>query len=315
MGCDEEVGTTERVSAEASSTTVEDRLRRDAAWDLGARSGAGRPGGSVRTRIRAVDGEDVRDRFDSVATEEPLQIRLAAGGQAATIAVTMRTPGADFELAAGFLSGEAIVAGPDDVTAVRYCTEDDQLYNTVTVDLAAPALPELAALDRHFVTSSACGVCGAASLDALSTRGLRPVEPGPRVDAEVLRALPGALRGAQGVFEATGGLHASGLYDAGGALLAVREDVGRHNAVDKLVGRALLDGELPLGDRVLLVSGRASFEICQKAVAAGIGVVAAVSAPSSLAVQTCERFGVSLVGFLRGARFNVYAHPERVATG
>jgi FdhD protein len=271
-----------------------------------------RPGGTVRTRIRAVDAGRVRDRFDSVATEEPLQIRLTAGGQTETVAVTMRTPGADFELATGFLSGEGILTGPDDLTAVRYCVEDGQLYNTVTVDLAAAGLPDLGALDRHFYTSSACGVCGAASLDALATRGLRPVAEGPTVSAGVLRSLPGALRHAQSVFEATGGLHAAGIFDSGGSLLAVREDVGRHNAVDKLVGRALLDGQLPLADRLLMVSGRASFEICQKAVAAGIGIVAAVSAPSSLAVDTCEQFGVTLVGFLRGERFNVYAHPERL---
>ncbi len=295
--------------------SVEDRLRRDAARDDRQPGAGSRPGGSVRTRIRAVDGEHVRDRYDSVATEEPLQIRLTAGGRTETVAITMRTPGADFELAAGFLAGENILAGPDDVTSVRYCVDDDQLYNTVTVDLTARELPDLAALERHFFTSSACGVCGAASLDALATRGLGMVGDGTSLTADTLRSLPEALRRAQGVFDSTGGLHAAGLFAADGSLLAVREDVGRHNAVDKLVGRALLDGALPLADRLLMVSGRASFEICQKAVAAGVPVVAAVSAPSSLAVDTCERFGVTLVGFLRGERFNVYTHPERLAPG
>jgi FdhD protein len=294
--------------------TVEDRASADAGR-AGAPTLAGRrPGGTTRTRIRAVDGARARDRLDSVATEEPLQIRLTAGGRTVTVAITMRTPGADFELAAGFLSGEAILAGPGDLRAVRYCVDDVQLYNTVTVDLAAGELPDLGTLDRHFFTSSACGVCGAASLEALATRGLRSVPSAVSVSADALRSLPGAMRQAQGVFEATGGLHAAGLFDAGGSLLAVREDVGRHNAVDKLVGRALLDGELPLSDRLLMVSGRASFEICQKAVAAGIPLVAAVSAPSSLAVATCERFGVTLVGFLRGQRFNVYTHADRIVT-
>jgi FdhD protein len=229
----------------------------------------------------------------------------------------MRTPGADFELAAGFLHGEGVVAGRDSIRRITYCVDRDlaeeQRYNVVNVELAADALPDLAPLERHFYTSSACGVCGRAGLEALSARGCPPPAPGLAVAPEVLYRLPEQLREHQRVFAATGGLHAAGLFRADGELLAVREDVGRHNAVDKLVGWALLAGLLPLAGHVLVVSGRASYEILQKALAAGIPVVCAVSAPSSLAVAVARAFDLTLVGFLRGRRFTIYSGAERIA--
>ncbi|MBG0827991.1 formate dehydrogenase accessory sulfurtransferase FdhD [Planomonospora sp. ID67723] len=279
-------------------------------------AGAGRPGPVSRTRVREFSGETVRDRRDDLATEEPLEIRMRAGGERRTVAVTMRTPGHDFELAAGFLHGEGAVA-PGAITSISYCTDDDvppeARYNTVTVRLRGERLPAPASLDRHFVTSSACGVCGTASLEALRDRcPPLPVSDGPHVPPEVLYGLPDTLRRAQGVFGKTGGLHAAGLFTPDGGLVALREDVGRHNAVDKLTGWALLDGRLPLTGNVLMVSGRTSYEIMQKALAAGIPMVCAVSAPSSLAVDLAREFGMTLVGFLRGERFNVYSRPDRV---
>jgi FdhD protein len=279
-----------------------------------------RPGSKTRARVLTVNGGQRQSRSDYLATEEPLEIRLAAGAATSTVAVTMRTPGADFELAAGFLYGEGVVAGAGDVARISYCTdpgvEAQQRYNIVTVALTAPRLPDLHALERHFLTSSACGVCGKASLDALELRGCavptdRPAD-GPQLDPAVLTRLPGTLRAAQGLFDATGGLHAAALFTPAGELVAAREDVGRHNAVDKLVGWALLAGRLPLHEHMLLVSGRSSYEIMQKALVAGIPVVCAVSAPSSLAVDLARRFGLTLVGFLRGDRFNVYAGEHRL---
>lgn len=277
-----------------------------------------RPGPVTRTRVRHVSGSGVRDRRDDLATEEPLEIRLTAGGESRTIAITMRTPGADFELAAGFLHGEGVVQ-TGDIAAIGYCTDEDiepeARYNTVTVRLAAQTLPDISQLERHFMTSSACGVCGTASLDALRGR-CAPLAASPdlTVSAEVLYGLPSRLRKAQGVFGRTGGLHAAGLFTPDGTLVAAREDVGRHNAVDKLVGWALLERRLPLGEHVLLVSGRSSYEIMQKALTAGVQVVCAVSAPSSLAVDLAREFGMTLVGFLRDERFNVYSGADRITT-
>ena len=277
---------------------------------------AWRPGSKTRARILTVDDGRRRTRSDYLATEEPLEIRLVAGGATETVAVTMRTPGADFELAAGFLYGEGVIAGGDDIGRISYCVDPqvdaDQRYNIVNVGLAATALPDLPSLERHFLTSSACGVCGKASLEALELRGCPVVPPGPVLDPAVLPRLPGLLRDAQGLFEVTGGLHAAGLFTADGELVALREDVGRHNAVDKLVGWALMAGRLPLHEHLLMVSGRSSYEIMQKALVAGIPVVCAVSAPSSLAVDLARRFEMTLVGFLRGNRFNVYAGEARL---
>ncbi|MGI5283901.1 formate dehydrogenase accessory sulfurtransferase FdhD [Nonomuraea polychroma] len=274
-----------------------------------------RPGPTTRARIREITGSVARDRRDDLATEEPLEIRLTApDGDRKTVAITMRTPGHDFELAAGFLQGEGLVRSGD-VAAIVYCTDEDlppeARYNTVTVRLRGP-VPDLPALDRHFLTSSACGVCGSASLDALRDRCVPIPEGTLRLTPDILYGLPDALRRAQGVFGKTGGLHAAGLFSAAGALVALREDVGRHNAVDKLVGWAALAERLPLAEHVLMVSGRASYEIMQKALAAGIPAVCAVSAPSSLAVDLAREFGMTLVGFLRGERCNVYAGQERI---
>jgi FdhD protein len=279
-----------------------------------------RPGQKVASEVDVFDGERWRRVPDQLATEEPLEIRLEVAGAVRTLAVTMRTPGADFELAVGFLHGEGVVAGPDDVRTIAYCldrsVEPDQRYNVVTVTLAgaAPGLPDLTTVERRFTTTSACGVCGKASLDALRVRGCGPLPAGPLLVPEVLTSLPGSLAGGQGVFRKTGGLHAAGLFDAAGNLLAIREDVGRHNAVDKLIGWALLQGQLPLHDRIVVASGRASYEIVQKCLVAGVPALCAVSAPSSLAVALAREWDMTLVGFLRGERFNVYSGMARMGS-
>jgi FdhD protein len=254
------------------------------------------------------------ERPDTLATEEPLEIRVAGpDGETQQVAVTMRTPGGDFELAAGFLFTEGLIV-PGDVSRVAYCDDledEEQRYNVVTVTLEGSF--DAARLRRNFYATSSCGVCGKAALDDIEIR-CAPVAPGPEVPVSVLVALPDKLREAQKVFERTGGLHAAGLFTPAGELVAVREDVGRHNAVDKVIGEQVLAGEIPLTDHVLQVSGRASFEIVQKAAVAGISIVSAVSAPSSLAVEAAERFGMTLIGFVRDGRCNVYTHPERVTT-
>jgi FdhD protein len=273
-----------------------------------------RRGSKTKVRVRVVEDGRARVRPDSLATEEPMELRLVSGGAKQTVAVTMRTPGADFELAAGFLYGEGIISSPDDVQKISYCVDADaeQRYNIVNVELRGGRDYDPRSLERHFYTTSACGVCGKASLEQLELRGCPVIPPGPEVAPEVIYSLPEKLREAQGLFEVTGGLHAAALFDAEGGLVALREDVGRHNATDKLVGWALLEGRLPLGDHIVMVSGRSSFEILQKCLAAGVPVVCAISAPSSLAVEVARRFNMTLVGFLRGNRFNVYSAPERV---
>lgn len=267
---------------------------------------------------------------DEVAVEEPMEIRVSwrEKGHPVTVpvAVTMRTPGDDFELAAGFLFTEGIVADRHAVAELTYCrgeAGDPQEYNIVEVRLREGARLDPDRLTRNFYTSSSCGVCGKASLEAVEVRGCAPVPEGDaRLAAGHVPSLPERLRAAQSVFERTGGLHAAGLFPmrAGTGKASgspdptlVREDVGRHNAVDKVIGRSFLDGDLPLAGRVMVVSGRASFEILQKAVAAGIPALVAVGAPSSLAVDMAERFGVTLVGFARGGTFNVYAGASRIA--
>jgi FdhD protein len=296
-----------------------------------------RPDSKSEARVWVVQAGESRPRTDQLATEEPLEIRLRATGLAhregplpvfrrrsqgaghRSVAITMRTPGADFELAAGFLYGEGIVRSGDEIRSISHCEEpdldEDKRYNIVNVDLRSGALPDLQALERHFYTTSACGVCGKASLESLRIRGCPVIPPGPEVEAEVLRTLPERLRAGQGIFAATGGLHAAALFDPEGNLLAVREDVGRHNALDKIVGWALLGGRLPLSRHIVMVSGRSSFEILQKSLMAGVPIVCAVSAPSSLAVSLAREFGITLIGFLRGDRFNVYTGLERVNVG
>ncbi|HEX2258973.1 MAG TPA: formate dehydrogenase accessory sulfurtransferase FdhD, partial [Actinomycetota bacterium] len=269
----------------------------------------------TKAPVWVIEGEKSARRSDYLATEEPLEIQLCAGPERRTVAVTMRTPGADFELAAGFLYGEGVIGAKDEIHKITYClgpgAASEQQYNVLNVDLVSREAIALESLDRHFFTSSACGVCGKASLEALRLRGLSPVSAGPVFDPEVINGLPDKLRQAQGLFQATGGLHAAALFDGRGELLAVREDVGRHNAVDKLIGWALLEGMLPLEGHAVMVSGRSSFEIVQKCVAAGVQVVCSVSAPSSLALEMARDFGVTLIGFLRPPRFNVYTGMER----
>jgi FdhD protein len=258
------------------------------------------------------DGKAI-ERPERLSTEEPMEIRAGGPGQEpASVAVTMRTPGHDFELAVGFLVGEGLVHGRDEVSSVKYCDlppEEPQLYNVVSVFLTRPFEP--AGAERRFYATSSCGICGKASLDQVEVH-CAEIPAGEPVPASVVVSLPDSLRAAQRIFEQTGGLHAAGLFDKTGKVIAVREDVGRHNAVDKLVGRALLAGDLPLSDGVLMVSGRVSFELVQKAAVAGLPVICAVSAPSSLAVEAAARLGLAVVGFVRGRGFNVYSHPERI---
>src|SRR3712207_4561654 len=279
------------------------------------KTGSARRGSKAKVRARVVEGGSARVRSDSLATEEPMELRLVFGGAKQTVAVTMRTPGADFELAAGFLHGEGLVSSPDDIEKISYCVDAEvdaeQRYNIVNVELRGDD-HDLRPLERHFYTTSACGVCGKESLEQLELRGCPVIPPGPEIAAETIYSLPEKLREAQGLFEATGGLHAAALFDAEGDLLALREDVGRHNATDKLIGWALLEGRLPLSENVVMVSGRSSFEILQKCLTAGVPVVCAVSAPSSLAVVVARGFGMTLVGFLRGGRFNTYAGFDRI---
>ncbi len=263
-------------------------------------------------RVIAVDDGLRTERPDSLVTEEPLEIRAGGPGQVAgAVAVTMRTPGGDFELAAGFLFTEGLI-GPGDVRRVAYCDDpgpDEQRFNVVTVSLERPFDHD--ALHRNFYATSSCGICGKAALEDVEVR-CDVVAAGPAVSPGVLLGLPDSLRAAQRVFDRTGGLHAAGLFTPAGEPVAVREDVGRHNAVDKVIGEQLLAGRLPLSDRILQVSGRLSFEIVQKAAVAGIPIVAAVSAPSSLAVEAGDRLGMTVVGFVRDGRLNVYSHPERI---
>jgi FdhD protein len=262
--------------------------------------------------VRAVEGDRARERSDRLVTEEPMEIRVHGPGQEPEpLVVTMRTPGNDFDLAVGFCITEGVIGSAADVATVAYCLPDDgvQQYNIVTIALRRPV--DLAAHHRGFAANASCGLCGKATLEQIEV-ACGPVGPGPSVGRSVLVRLPEQLRRAQAVFDATGGLHAAACFSPDEELTVLREDVGRHNAVDKVVGHAALQGRLPLADQVLLVSGRVSFEIVQKAAVAGIPILCAVSAPSSLAVQAADRLGQTVVGFLRGDRFNVYAHPERI---
>lgn len=272
-----------------------------------------RPAAAQKIMVRRVLREGPpRPRSEVLATEEPFEIRLNAGGQEFKATITMRTPGNDFELAVGFLYAESVLSGKADLSAVRYCQpQKEQQYNVVTVDLRGP-MPDTATLDRNFYSNSGCGVCGKASLDQLAITGVPPLGEGPKAASELILSLPERLQKGQRLFAKTGGVHAAGLFDAGGNLLCVREDVGRHNALDKLVGWALLADRLPLTDHLILVSGRSSFELVQKALRAGVGMLCAVSAPSTLAVDLAARFGMTLVGFLRDDSFNVYAGEGRV---
>ena len=277
--------------------------------------------GSQAVEIARVDGESRETYADAVAVEEPLEIRIAYsapdGRATRSLSITMRTPGDDPALAAGFLLTEGILHSADDIVAIEPCgppAPDTGNRNVVRVELGAGVTVDLGKLQRHFYTTSSCGVCGKASLDALRVDGIAPLCDNTSVFApEVLADLPDTLRAAQATFEQTGGLHAAAAFDATGKLLVVEEDIGRHNAVDKVIGRLLLDGRLPAADLGMLVSGRASFELAQKTLVAGMPLLAAVSAPSSLAVSLAREFDMSLIGFLRGRRFNVYSGGRRIS--
>lgn len=263
---------------------------------------------------RTRDGVTVRDKVDVVAGEEPMELRLA--GESFT--VTMRTPGHDFELAGGFLVAEGLIRSQADLVSLRYCAGTDengeQTYNVLDAQLASGIEQPSVRERRNVLTTSACGMCGTTSIDAVEkTLPHERAEPRLTIDVDTLLALPDSLRGDQRLFDKTGGVHAAGLFDATGTLLCLREDVGRHNAVDKVVGWALMADRLPLRGTVLQVSGRASFELVQKAALGGIEMLSAVGAPSSLAVDLADRAGLTLAGFSRGRSINVYTHPERIA--
>lgn len=271
-------------------------------------------GSKKKVKIWAVRDSKVQLRSDTIATEEPLEIRLVNPKQ--TIAITMRTPGADFDLVAGFLYGESIVRQRKDIQQISYCVdpqiEGEQRFNIVNIQLREGIVPDLPSLERHFFTTSACGVCGKTSIDALKLRGAQTLPKDASVTTEVIYNLSERLQSAQKIFASTGGLHAAALFDFQGQLLKLREDVGRHNALDKLIGSAFLAEELPLTHQIVMVSGRSSFEILQKCIMARVPIVCAVSAPSSLAVSLAEEFGVTLIGFLRNNRFNIYTGCQRI---
>jgi len=268
-------------------------------------------GRTVRRRLLRVGDGVSQWRGGDVVTEEPLEIRI--GG--APVAVTMRTPGNDFDLAVGFLLTEGLIDAPEQVRTIQTCSwKQSGEFNVVEATLSEDAPPfDPASSGRNFYTTSSCGLCGKASIEAIRTRARWEVRDDPlRIDAALLAALPERIREAQRVFERTGGLHAAGLFDARGELQCLREDVGRHNAVDKVIGWAATERRIPLRDHVLVLSGRASFELTQKALMAGIPMIAAVSAPSSLAVELAEESGMTLAGFVRGGAMNLYTGAERV---
>jgi FdhD protein len=263
------------------------------------------------TQVTEWNGGTAVRKDDYLAAEEPLEIRIGEN----PLSVTMRTPGHDPELAAGFLFTEGLLQRRDQLLKIENASDDDagKRGNVVQADLAPEVAPDFEKMRRHFFAASSCGICGKASIDAVRSRLLQAPNPDFRIAPGLLVSLPEALRSAQDVFERTGGLHAAALFDAQGRLFVVREDIGRHNAVDKVIGWALLNDRFPLSDCVLLVSGRGGFEIIQKAIVAGIPVVASVSAPSSLAVQLARELRLTLVGFLRGNRFVIYAGEDRIA--
>lgn len=279
--------------------------------------------GTPVTRISP--GEEESCFTDALAVEEPLEIRIGfPDGKHKAVSITMRTPGNDGELAAGFLFTEGILTSPEQIKQVRHCglkigsikgTLDRVSTlnsNTIRVDLKYDVDLDLKRLERNFYTTSSCGVCGKASIEALANGVSSVADRGQTVHANVIHSLPDKLREAQALFETTGGIHASALFNADGELDIVREDVGRHNALDKIIGAKFMDGGMPLSDKILLVSGRASFELVQKALMAGIPILAAVGAPSSLAVELAGEYGMTLIGFVRDERFNIYCGGERI---
>ena len=265
------------------------------------------------TQVAEWDDGKLRRKEDYLAAEEPLEIRVGD----APLSVTMRTPGHDLELAAGFLFTEGLVQRRTQVLALEEPEPgpaDENRDNVVVATLSPDAAPDFDKMRRHFFAASSCGICGKTSIDSVRSRTLSAPNPDFRLDPEILVRLPDALRESQAVFGRTGGLHAAALFDSAGKLLVLREDIGRHNAVDKVIGWALLENRVPLSEAILMVSGRGGFEIVQKAIVAGLPVVASVSAPSSLAVQLAREMGQTLIGFLRGRRFVVYSGDSRIKT-
>jgi FdhD protein len=263
------------------------------------------------TKVSEWDDGHFHRKDDYLAAEEPLEIRVGTE----PLSVTMRTPGHDLELAAGFLFTEGIVCSGDQIISLQpeVSGENPNVGNLVRAELVPEAIPDFSKLQRHFFATSSCGICGKASIDSVRSRLLKASNPDFRCTPELLLTLPDVLRSSQDVFQRTGGLHAAALFDSTGALQVLREDIGRHNAVDKVIGWALLGGQIPLANSVLLVSGRGGFEIVQKAILAGLPVVASVSAPSGLAVQLARELRLTLIGFLRGRRFVIYSGEERIA--
>jgi FdhD protein len=263
------------------------------------------------TQVSEWDQGDFRRKDDFLAAEEPLEIRIGAE----PLSVTMRTPGYDLELAAGFLFTEGIISSRDQIISLQPGAsgqDGSNPGNLVQVELVPEVVPDFAKTQRHFFAASSCGICGKASIDSVRSRLLKAPNRDFRCVPKLLLGLPDALRSSQDVFQRTGGLHAAALFDSAGALQVLREDIGRHNAVDKVIGWALMAGHLPLANSVLLVSGRGGFEIIQKAIVAGVPVVASVSAPSGLAVQLARELRLTLIGFLRGQRFVIYSGEERI---
>jgi FdhD protein len=282
------------------------------------------PASAERTTVQRIVGAELTRATDLLAIEAPLEISLGYGlasqRQAHSLAVTMRTPGHDAELVAGFLLSEGIVQNAADIQSITHQADPrrpKERGNVIRAELAPGVALELDRLERHFYTSSSCGVCGKTSIEAVRASGC-PVPPpaaSPQVPASLIHQLPERQRAAQRLFEQTGGLHATALFSATGELLSLREDVGRHNAFDKVIGATLLAGHLPLSQHIVLLSGRASFELVQKAALAGVAILAAVGAPSSLAVEAAEEFGLTLLGFVRNERFNIYTHEARITPG
>ncbi len=272
--------------------------------------------------IHKVDANGITETPDLLAVEEPLEIRIEFGPKNAreqkSISITMRTPGNDLELALGFLFTEGIITSYAQVVNIHHCADPqtpEERENVVKAELDPDLEIDLERLQRHFYTSSSCGVCGKASIEAVHNAHCPVLAANtPKVDASLIHTLPDRLREQQAVFEHTGGIHAAALFDATGKLLLMREDVGRHNAVDKLIGAALFKNQVPLSDCLILVSGRASFELIQKSLAAGIPMLAAVGAPSSLAVKLAFEYGMTVLGFVRNNRFNIYSAPHRIIT-
>ena len=275
--------------------------------------------GEREFRVTRVTPSGAEEFADILAVEEPLEIRVVFGPEvnrrSKSLSITMRTPGNDFELASGFLLSENIVRKPADIVSFEHvgpAEGESEHGNTLMVEFANDVPFETEKLQRHFYTTSSCGVCGKASMEAVRAQGIAPLDAGLSVDRHVIFELPTGLREQQSVFDRTGGLHAAGLADQSGAFVGIREDVGRHNAVDKLIGSQMLAKSFPLSDKILVVSGRASFELVQKAIMASIPMLVAVGAPSSLAVELAEEFNLTLIGFTSSKRFNIYSHGEAV---